>query len=711
MMVVDANVLAFYSKCLQSKLWLRPAIRPQHEFCSVLSAHLCALCVLLRGVLKIPANTCMLIGRFRMAGGLRRAVVAAVCLLAVACAGAEITLDVQPNRTQIYLGESLLLHVIVNGADDGLPTPDLSALAAEVQLLDSRSLSERRFSWVNGRTTRSETKARRFAFQVKPRAAGFFATGPVRLTFASKAYAGRGPEVQVTGQETQDVVVAVIRASRESVLVDEPFTITLSVAIAALPRPNENIEPILPSLPPRLECAFLSQAEIPGLQTPDLQQALQGLVANDPRVPAFQINDYQMRAPSFFVDSFGDMDPFRPRPIRFRLPLTAVTRNRRACHEYTLSLSYTPKQEGDYTFGPVAFKGAVITGADVRGQAATRQISCVGPAFTVRVVPPPETNRPDWFIGSVGTNLNAHAELDTAICKVGDPLTLTLDVTGSLSLGNMRPPLLNLQPELTADFRIYDDNVETSTIPSGKRFRYRLRPMREGTLEFPPIQVAWFDTVSRVYRTVRTQPIPVQARANTQIISDSTNASTHLMRVEVERTTTKPSAITVTPTGARMQRLLPSGQDMLLLLAAGPLGLLLVWSGLLLYQHRARLSAAHRRNRALPQALAALRTASRSSCPDAAIVGQAIRSFLTARLSVAGGALTAGDVVPLLQARGVPETMAVACGDLLARLDQALYRPGTTDADPAGVLREALTLLPQIAAALDRPPSRKEDAP
>jgi hypothetical protein len=635
---------------------------------------------------------------------------AAIFALAAA-ARAEVTLDVQPNRTQIYLGETLLLNVTVNGSDDERSVPDLSALRADVQLLGTQSQSQRMIQIVNGHMTRNDTQSRLFAFQVKPWTSGVFATGPVTLTHERRRIDGRGPNVQVTGQEPQDFVVARILASREAVLVDEPFTVTLSVAVAGLPPPNARVEPVYPSNPPHLECAYLTQAEIAGLQTPNLQQVLQGLVSNDPRAPVFNINDCHTQGPNLFGNPFGDFDPFRPRPIPFRLTQKTVAIGQRAYSEYTLPLAYTPQQEGDYTFGPVAFKGRIITGADVNGQPLFREISCVGPAVTVRVVPPPETNRPACFIGSVGTNLAAHAELDASVCKVGDPLTLTLDVAGAVSLGNLRPPTLNLQADLTTDFRIYDDNVETTAIPSGKRFRYRVRPIREGTLEFPSIQVAWFDTSSRAYKTVRTQPIPVQARANTQIVSDSTNAASHVTRLTVERTTTTPSAITVVESGARPDRLLPATRTLLLLLAAGPLSWLLAGSGLLLHRHRARLSAAHRRNRALPQALAALQKAGRAPRPDAAAIGHAIRSFLTARLAVAGSALTAGEIKALLQNNGVPATSAAACGALLARLDQALYRPDTTAAETAAVVREAVALLPQIAADLDRPPEKKEDAP
>jgi hypothetical protein len=635
------------------------------------------------------------------------ALLASACLAAVAAQGA-VSLDVQASRAQVYLGESFLLNVVVNGADAGVSTPDLSALSADVQLLDSRSQSSRSISFVNGQLTRADSLARLFAFQVKPRTSGVFATGPVRLNVAGQKLEGRGPDVLVVGQEVQEFVDARITASREAVLVDEPFTITLTVAIASLPPPHEGVEPLVPNEPPRLECAYLTQAEIPGLKTPNVLEVLQGLSTGDARAPSFYINNLAARQPVFPFNPFADADPTQPRPIRFRITPQAAVRNGRAYQEYTIVLTYEPKQEGDYTFGPLTFKGPVIVGADRRNQAMVKHVSCVGPAVTVRVVPPPEAGRPESFIGSVGSNAAVHASFDASVCKVGDPLALTLDLTGALSLANMRPPLLNLQPGLANDFRIYDDNVETTALPSGKRFRYRVRPVREGTLEFPPIHVSWFDTSVRQYRTLATEPIPVQARPNTQLIAESgTNQpSPASTRLAIERADALPAAITVVEAGRGTTPLLPARRLLFGLFAAGPLLFLLAWGGRLLHRNRERLSIACRRGRALSQALAALRAA-----PDAAAAARAIRMFLAARLDVAGAALTPAEAADLLCARGVSAEPAAACGALLARLDQALYRPDAAGSDGVEAVREAQSLLPRIVAELDRPSVRKEDEP
>lgn len=645
----------------------------------------------------IPAG---ITGRAARVSGL-----ACLLLLAVlpAAARAAISLDVQLARTQVYFGEAFLLTVVVNGADNGLPTPDLSALKADTRLLGSRSNSSRTFAFINGTVTRKVTEARLFAFEVKPREAGTFQTGPIALTFNGQTYTTQGANVGVTGIQEQEVVQARIGASSQSVMVDEPFTVTLTVDILALPPPHADFEPLFPGNPPHIECDCLGQAQIAGLQTPNLQDVLGGLIQQDPRGPAFTINNYRQNPSPFFGN----------RALPFRLPRKPVVIRGKPYHEYSLTLPYTPQQEGDYTFGPLTFKGPVIIGAEPNGNAIPREVFCVGPAVTVRVVPPPETNRPDWFIGSVGSNLHVHAELDAAVCKVGDPLTLMLDITGAISLGNLRPPVLNLQPELTADFRIYDDNVEGSPLPSGKRLRYRVRPIREGTLEFPPIRVAWFDTASHTYQTVRTEPIPVQARPNTQIVSDpgETNRASQTTRLRMAAAETLPAAITVSPSGTQTASFLPEPALLALLGLSGPAIVCLYWAVALLIRNRKRIADARRRSRALPRALRLLRAAARSPAADAGPAARALRAYLSERLAVAGAALTGPEAEALLQIRGVPQPVAAACGDLLDRLDRMQYQPDASQADLSSLTREALDLLPKVESALHRPPTWTEETP
>jgi hypothetical protein len=620
---------------------------------------------------------------------------------------ADVTLKVSPSRSSIYFGESFNLTVEVNGADRGVEAPDLSDLSsADIQLLGQHSNSRSSISIINGRMTRESFEGRVFAYQVKPLKVGPFKAGPVRVTAAGQTYTHAGVSVQVAGIEKQDTVIAAVTASSTSVLVEEPFTITLSVAIAELPEPfAENNEPLHPNFLPQLSADFLElQQAAPGLKGPDLNQALNGLIDQNGRQPSFAINNYQTRDMGGF-GNFFDADPFRPRPIRFRLPSKKITLNDRKYREYTFSLDYTPTKEGEFTFGPLSFKGTVIASVSADRQAVTKDVYTIGPAVTVRVVPPPDEGRPEWFIGSVGKSMKAAAAFDATVCKVGDPLTLTLEVTGPLSISNLRTPLLNLQPELSKDFRIYDDNVSADTLPDGKRFKYRVRPMREGTLEFPPIKLAYYNTATRAYTTVATAPVPIQARATTQIATSSGNGSTNETATIETQARPVPSGITLDAQGARPASLLPPPRVTRLLVLAGPSLCLLAALLAPLAAAVKALRTRRRRSGALRRAQGALRRAA-----TAERAARAVRAYLADRLDVSGNALTPSETEALLRQRNVPSEAAATCRDLLGKLDEAMYRPDASS-PLAEVVRPLQATLHRIDDALDAPPPKTEEQP
>ncbi|MCL2104129.1 MAG: BatD family protein [Kiritimatiellaeota bacterium] len=595
---------------------------------------------------------------------------ACIAFLALAASAAEVSLNVTVSRPKIYLGESVNLNIEVRGADRNLPQPDLSALPkSEVYFLGTRSTSQSRTITINRHTTYEAAEGRLFVYQVKPAEAGTFKTGPVRMTVQGKTYVHPGVTVEVTGIGQQDTVIAQVTASSTSVLVDEPFTVTLSVAVSELPEPYaKDNEPIHPNSLPHVSADFLElshQTDF-ALKCPNLKQLLEGLIDQRGNQPSFALNDYKSQGG---FGGFFDTDLFRERPIRFRLPAERKTIDGKPYREYTLALTYTPTQEGDYTFGPLTFKGDVMDGVANR-QATMKSVYTIGPAVTVRVTPPPDEGRPEWFIGPVGRNAEATAAFDTSVCKVGDPLTLTLEVTGDISTSNMRVPVLGLQPALVKDFRIYDDSVKADALPNGKRFSYRVRPLHEGTLEFPPVSMAYFNTERREYETVRTPPVPIQVRATTQIaaIGDDGNGS---LDGNADGEEISPAGITCVPLPETNDTLFPPLRRMLTLLLVMPLHCLVL---VLFRPLRRLLRSVRERSRtsgALGRATRGLRHAE-----TAEAAARVARAYLAERLGLASGtSLTPGDAYALLLRYDVPAEHAEAARTHLSRLDEAMYRP------------------------------------
>ncbi len=606
---------------------------------------------------------------------------------------ADITLNVEASRQKIFLGESFNLNISVDGADRGVPSPDLSTFAkSEAQLLGSHSNTRSSITIINGRMTRESYEGRTFAYQITPKERGRFQAGPIRLMIEGKTYTHPGVAVDVTGVEQQSFVIAKVKASSTSILVEEPFTVTLSIAIADLPEPyaSDN-EPIFPNAQPLLTVDFLEmnrQQEL-GLKGPDLNQLLNGLIDQTGRQPSFAINNYQSRD-VMNMGSLFDGNPFQPRPIRFRLPVTRIKINGKSYREYTLTLTYTPAKEGDFTFGPLTFKGNIIAGVNEARQAIPQDVYTIGPAVTVRVTPPPDDGRPDCFIGAVGRNVETTASLDATTCKVGDPLTLTLEVTGGVSISNMRTPLLGLQPELTKDFRVYDDNVKSETLPNGKRFTYRVRPLREGTLEFPSVKIGYYNSEHRAYEILKTQPIPIQAKPTTQIATATKQGSEQTVSLK-EDDDVLPCGITVVPLAAHNDFLLPPLRTMITLLVLGPLVWLFVSLLAPCVRILRRLREFNRTSGALRRAQAGCRKAK-----DSATLACVARHYIAERFGLASGtAMTPGDVSAMLLKRGIDEEVAEKVCTRLGQLDEAMYRPDAQVpmAETARALADVLTII------------------
>lgn len=638
-----------------------------------------------------------------------------VSLLAVRGFSA-VTVEVKASPTSFYLGESCQVQVVVSGAETDVAEPDVSALSqwADVRSLGQQNQSMSRIVNNNGRIQQSVTVIRIFTYELTPSRPGSFRTGPIRVKADGRDLERTGPAITVQGVDQQDTVLVSLRPSSTSVLVEEPFRLTLSVAIRALPAPYADVEPISPRQLPRISAEFLEiRPSDKDLKRPDINQILSGLTDRDGNKPAFQINNYQSRGifgggMSMFRDDDFFADPFQSRALRFRLPVKRITIQDKPYWEYTLELEYTPLKEQTCTFGPLSFKGPVITGADAQRRATLQNIYAVSPSVSVAVVPPPEEGCPDTFVGTVGKNIQASALLDTTVCKVGDPLQLTLEVKGQISLSNLRAPVLSLQTNLTQNFRIYEDSVKVDTLANGKRFQYRVRPMQAGTLEFPPVAISYYDTAKRAYETVWTEPIPIQAQATAQIVTDDTGEDSprdQNATVREEGRTFRPSGITLSPDGVRTDSLftrLVKPRLLWMLFFAGPAAAFLVWLLRPLGKGVAWLKGRLRSGGALSQALRSLRTA-----PDAAAVGHAVRTYLSKRFGVRGGSLTPDDAASVLLRGGIPQELADGCRRALAAVDEAMYRQQS--GETATELRDTFAqLLPQIDAGLS---SRRSPSP
>lgn len=142
----------------------------------------------------------------------------------------------------------------------------------------------------------------------------------------------------------------------------------------------------------------------------------------------------------------------------------------------------------------------------------------------LEVVEPPVVGRPPAYRGAVG-RLGLDARIDNRRGRVGDPLLLTVTVSG---VGNLS---LVPRPELTVPWgdavpgpeRIRIDS--TNALAGGrKEFDFLVTPRRPGLLVVPAIEYAYFDPYSATYQVTVSQPLSVVVASGSAVASERFDA-------------------------------------------------------------------------------------------------------------------------------------------------------------------------------------------
>ncbi len=131
--------------------------------------------------------------------------------------------------------------------------------------------------------------------------------------------------------------------------------------------------------------------------------------------------------------------------------------------------------------------------------------------LSVRALPGEE--RPVNFSGLVG-QFDLRAALDPARVRVGDPLTLTLTLTGEPYLYDLDLPQGVVAGALTADFQVSIATPPSTSRESAKDFHFTIRPRHAAVQAVAGIEYNSFDPESGRYVTISTEPVPLAVAGN-----------------------------------------------------------------------------------------------------------------------------------------------------------------------------------------------------
>jgi len=130
----------------------------------------------------------------------------------------------------------------------------------------------------------------------------------------------------------------------------------------------------------------------------------------------------------------------------------------------------------------------------------------IAPGIDIEVVPLPE--RPAGFSGGVG-HFTVSASLNKTETKANDPVSVRITVSGTGNLKLVKQP----QIELPKDFDKYEPKVTDKTklttagIEGSMIYDILIVPRHQGHYEIPPVSLTYFDTESKTYKTVTSEPL------------------------------------------------------------------------------------------------------------------------------------------------------------------------------------------------------------
>ena len=316
----------------------------------------------------------------------------------------------------------------------------------------------------------------------------------------------------------------VVESTVTNVVVSEKFKVTASIYVPPLNDNYADTEPLVPGRPPRFDIPYLSaEWKSPRVKPVDLESYLKRLFSNRHRT-GWNLNGYRSADPfANMPDPFGMLgdSPFGPRQYLFHLPSSRVDIGGAKWWKFDFeSPEYTAASPGEIVFGPVSVEFPQIINVDSRGRVQLREMKISAAALRVMVQDAPTESRPRSYIGAMGRDLSVTASLDVSNCKAGDPVSLTVEISGDADLSLAHPPRLEDQVNPVRRgqqvFRVDDESVKTETLTAARRFIYRVRALRAGTFEFPPLELAYYDLGKREYVVRRTDPIPIQVSAAAQ---------------------------------------------------------------------------------------------------------------------------------------------------------------------------------------------------
>lgn len=553
---------------------------------------------------------------------------------------AEQGVSTRISKKNAKLREPITVEVILtNLSTANAPTPPKTNDFA-IRLASMNPNRSHQESFINGvRTSRTDLI---YTFIVQPLRIGVLDIPPFTVRVGRQVYRTQPIRVRVGRPDTEPILLSQIKADFDTLYVGQEADITLEILIRKYSEGGITLD----------------------------AKSLWGL--------------YDRRQSRFGI--FGEVASVRTEE-RTRTDEDGIDHE---YYVYVLEATVQPKAPGPIDLGDIEFAIRYPTrlgrgrfgrmSRDLFGRVSVAQdkwLSTRPDIPTITVEPIPRQGRPPDYSGAIGA-YSIKARAAPRDVPVGDPITLTLSITGTGSLEQLRPPRLDQVEALTRDFEVSSESLAGQVRGNRKTFSQTIRALRDDVSEIPPIPYSFLNPDTGTFETVHSEAIAIAVTPAERLALPPTGAAgTATVLVPLVETTEGLLANRVDPDALLADHSGGLGMGSVLLLALMPAAYLLTW---FVQRRVARLrndEAWGRRSRALATARAALKKSDAATSPGQ--VADAILRYIADRCGVPAGGLTRGDAVRLLAENRVPAETSRRIDAILDTLEQAKYAQAVGD--------------------------------
>ena len=369
----------------------------------------------------------------------------------------------------VVMGEQFRLTFVVNAEGKDLRVQEMPDF--EVLMGPSQSTSYSN-SWINGKSSSQTTVS--YTYILMPKKEGTFTIAPATIKVKNATYTSNGLTIKVLPPDKSGKSNAAANASSTTISNDDFF-----VRMIVSDRDVYEQEGFLVTF--KLYAA--RPCTLNGAKFPEFE----GFLAQEIDLPNKQ----------WVQDRYKDRN-------YFTVDLRQVV--------------LYPQRSGQLTIGKGTYDAVIRISTPQKARSifddffdTYRDVNkeLVSQPATINVKPLP-SGKPASFSGAVG-DFTMTADINTDHVKANEAITLKLVFKGSGNLKYLKNPEL----KLPNDFDTYDPKVDLSVkataggVSGTRTVEYTTIPRFAGTFKIPAVEVSYFDTKSKEYKTLRTEEYEV----------------------------------------------------------------------------------------------------------------------------------------------------------------------------------------------------------